>query len=277
MDAVRRQNEVQLIEQLRELTDEAEKTDKSSVLQAALTKLTELDSSFTALQQAVVEQEAQLKAALSDTFNSQVEWGNRTITSFVHSQALLSACFEQASVGLLMMDALTGLCINANHKYLTTAGWTREQVLGKLLIAPYSVCMSYEHGAFRAPGSSAFMDEHEDERPLVRMQWRPQLQAADDADETEWVRADGCDQYPASVQLTKELYSGQREAMQAVWRCRWADGFVHEQMQVSWVSERTWTAEEDGARRMIPLTVVFASGFSDVVKVDELTNQRVQD
>ena len=192
-------------------------------------------------------------------------------------QALFRRGFQNASVGLLVVDTTSGCCVDANEYWLQQTGWARLEVLHKLLFVPYEVLMRHrlEDGPFTSPCARSNHQRlrYTDNRPLVKQSTAaaassltPSSRTA--SGRTAGVLAEAAEQYPKSVRLLQQLYSGERDSVALLWRFCMADGVVREQRQLAWVSRRRRLVNDNGETEWRPLYLVLAAAFGEPVTLD---------
>ena len=85
-----------------------------------------------------------------------------------------------------------------------------------------------------------------------------------------WVPARLPRQYPAAIQLAKELAAGTKRSGQCVWRAQWADGNLYEYEVLAAVVDTEWRREADGREWHKPLRKAIMCDLEAAISVDIL-------
>ena len=170
------------------------------------------------------------------------------LSYFSQRHSLYASVLGYGHIHLLLVDAETGIGLDANEAYFGHSHYSRQQVTHKLLTAPYDWIMAAEQApSLKRKRASA-----------------PRASPAAADDEV----AQGVPQYPRSVAQMRELFDKRRSVASAVWRCKMGDDRVYEQRWLSWVAKWDMVVDDSGRVVQRPMQVVYAGGFDEAVVLD---------
>ena len=165
-------------------------------------------------------------------------------------QSLYSSLFLSASAPIFVIRCDTGYVVDVNSRMLDESGWMRHHLVGRLMSAPYDMLV----------GSSIVTLER-------KMRLAPNRVLVERGD-GQWVPAQGQEQYAKSRFLAKQLYTGQVNQIDAVWRSEMRNGKVYEVTCKSWINGFRDVLDEEGNMVKRPNTIVMVCDTQNAVCVD---------
>ena len=162
-------------------------------------------------------------------------------------QSLYSLCLDDSRIALLLVDADSGIGLDANSAYFSHSQFTRYQLTHTCVTAPYSAVMQAEQGRYRVQKRGRRAEE-EGDALLV---------------------AQGIKQWPSSVLTLRALLEEGQGTATAVWRCKGADLRVWERTWTMWVAKTDWAVDDAGQAVRRPVQLVYAAGLDEPVLVSE--------
>ena len=162
----------------------------------------------------------------------------RRVVSGFGAVSLYSTLFTSVSVGVLVVECGGGVVVDVNERLLQGGYCTREDIIGRQVVAGYHTITSFSEWDSQPAGESAAG------RMLVRGQ--PAMVLS---------------QYGATKENVLALYCGQVDQIHVVWRAQLGDGLAYELPLSSFVASRD---EADGGR---PRTVVVTLSLSEAKRL----------
>ena len=166
------------------------------------------------------------------------------------SQSLYASLFLAASAPMFIIRCDTGYITDVNSRLLQESGWMRHHLVGRLMTAPYDLLMC-----------SPLVD-------LERVMRNASNRVLVEGQDGQLVPATKQEQYARSRNLAKQLYTGQVNQIDAVWRAQMRNGKVYEVMCKSWITGFRDVVDVDGRQVKRPNTVVFVCDTANAVCVD---------
>ena len=163
---------------------------------------------------------------------------------------LHSSMFVHSSVTQLLLDARSGLVADVSERWLATSGWTRSEVIARRFFPPARLMITQPdllRTRNRIMASKRVLVLGKNGRMV------PQKQEP---------------QYEKSLRLAQQLWRGEIDTMDAVWRGQMRDGKMYDRRIYSWVSE--WEDVEcgGGVRMKQPCYIMAVCSVADIVCVD---------
>ena len=165
-------------------------------------------------------------------------------------QSLYASLFLSASAPMFVIRCDTGYVVDVNRRMLDESGWTRDHLVGRLMTAPYDALVS---------------DSTHDVERIMRNAGSRVLVASSDG---RWVPASKQAQYESSKRKSQQLYAGQVNQIDAVWRQQMSNGKVYEVNCRSWISGFRDVVNAEGRLVRRPNTAVFVCDTLNAVCVD---------
>ena len=228
------------------------KRHKLTVLQASADRIEQLEQQLRVSRLAHRMAEARARTLAEQT--------NGGVVRARHSAQWLDESNTLSDAGLLsdrfvhtLFDCRSGRLLNASNSFLALTGFTPNGALQRL---------------FRSRDPSQDVSEY----PLVRARRRAAAGGARSHGSEAaagWEPLEQVAQFPRTLRLVRELFAGQRDAMRAPQRYRWANGCAYETHATFSVIDVEWVQEADGRRWRRPLTFACASLMDDCTLVDE--------
>ena len=164
--------------------------------------------------------------------------------------SLASQALTDARIRLLLVDADTGIGLDANESYFHHMRFTQYQLTHTCVTAPITAILHADRGHYPPETvNEARAKETSGDALLV---------------------AQGVAQYPRSVLAIRELLEGRASTVTAVWRCRSGDAKVWEQTWVSWVAKTDWVVNDAGQAVQRPVQIVYAAGLDEAILIDDV-------
>ena len=161
----------------------------------------------------------------------------RRVVAEFGASSLYSALFSSPSVGLLLVDCVTGVALDVNERLLSGGQCTREDVVGRL-VAP----------TYHAITTTSDWDTQPATDPSSRMHVRGQP-------------AMMYTQYGVTKESVLALYRGQVDQIHIGWRAQLGDGMAYELPLCSFIASRD---DADGGR---PRTVLVSLSLSEAKRI----------
>jgi hypothetical protein len=181
----------------------------------------------------------------------------RDCLSFLcHHRSLVTSSLLHSQISLLLLDIVSGICLDANQQFFSISGWSREEIVGRIVAEPYEAMMGCNGGRT----ADRRLLDNTSNRPLARQKGE---------DGVRWAPSRPVAQYPRTIALVRELCEGKRSSFTCVWRCRSAEGVLSELESIVWVCQSERVVEADGRTWDRPVSSIAASGFSQRIQMDE--------
>ena len=132
----------------------------------------------------------------------------------INSGALDSCSYISASISMFVVSLKTGRILDVNSRYLSAGGWERHHLVDRLMLAPQAVGSG--------PADTAAKINFVNDRFLI------------DGPDGRLVPAPLYEQYERSKQSLRQLITGEREMVRAVWRTSLKDGKLCELEALTW-------------------------------------------
>ena len=184
------------------------------------------------------------------------------LTQLALSRSLYSQALLQARVALLIVDVNSGLGLDANEAYVTFSGFSRPVLQQRQLVAQHSSVVGWEPITDPADVPSSIR-----RRGGKRLRLGHSKPKSVDAIFTPAAVTVGLQQYPQTLQLLQDLYTGKRIMINAVWRCPHSDGSVWENSHTSWIAKTDADVNQAGEPSVRPKHIVFASSYEEATKL----------
>ena len=148
--------------------------------------------------------------------------------------------------------------------FFCKTGWSRSDALHRIVCPPASALLVHSGCQSKLVLSAQQL------RALPLVQHRPEPGCQRDGPDGEllWVPARLPRQYPAAIQLARELAAGSKSSGQCLWRAQWADGNVYEFEVQAAVVDRERRREADGREWDKPLTKAIMCDLEAAISVD---------
>ena len=169
----------------------------------------------------------------------------------IGSASLHSAWFSNSTVSICVVRCSTGCVLDLNDRMLRESGWSRNHVIGRLMVPPFDYIVS--------PGSftEKSFRELNSQRPLI------------DGPDGRMVPAKTQPQYARSKALIHQLYTGEKESIFCVFRYQLRNGRVYEVKCAVWTSSWVEEKDSDGVVHRRPDSTFMVSSYNDSVCMDD--------
>ena len=231
---------------------------KLAVLEASAAHIERLERLLGEAEQAKCVSESRARM-LSEEVGGLLEHERQSLQWQDASRALHSSGLLCDRFATNLFCCRSGRLLDASSSFFTMTGFTPGGIL---------------HQVF-TPLFDQSGDPHSDppSYPLVRARRGGACDggaSCGESESTEWEPLRPLKQYPLTLRLLNEFFTGQRTTFRSSFRGRFADGYTYELLQKSfWIVDWEWTHEADGSRWRRPLTFATASALDEYFKVDD--------
>ena len=191
-------------------------------------------------------------SSLSAQLDHLPRFVSSSVQSYLKRVGLHSSLFIHSSACQLLLHARSGLIADVNDRFVAGSGWKRSELIGRRCFPPARLMQT--NPQLVQNRNSPMMASN---RPPVQSQSGrlvPQRQEP---------------QYERTLQLAQQLWNGELESMDAVWRAQLRNGKVYERHIFCWVSEWEDVDCGNGVRRRQPLYILSIQNLAQVVCVEQ--------
>ena len=236
------------------------KMKKAAILQETVTRMEQLQMLVVQLAEVCKQQESDVgDAAVPSVFQSSAfahldhlpRFVSSTVQSYLRRVGLHSSMFIHSSASQLLLHARSGLIADANERFLTNSGWKRTELVGRRLFPPARLMQTnpqiIQNRQSRLMTTNRLPVQGKNGRTV------PQKQVP---------------QYGRTLERAKQLWNGEIEAFEAVWRGQLRDGKMYERKIYCWVSE--WEEVEcgGGVRKRQPAYIMSVQQLAEPMCVE---------
>ena len=231
---------------------------KLSVLEASAARIERLERLLA--ESRTVNRMSELHMRLmSEEIGTMVSRERQSLLWMDGSRSLRGSSLLDARFAFTLMQCRTGRLLDANQRFFSLTGYTPGGVMQRILDP---VLATLSDGA-------VIDDSFTPPKDIVLVRAKRPLDVSSVRAQTAWIPLQPCRQYPRTIQVLQDLFTGGCDSCRGTFRCRFADGGAYEIKAHFWSGEVEWVQEEDGRRWRRPVSLMVAASLDECRAVDE--------